>query len=73
MWLGGGRGGEGEGISHFDSCEADMMSLIEINEMTKELGCTGIMNYHCHIPKVGWKLLETDVDAVNLEKICNQK
>lgn len=40
-------------VSHFDHCESDMMSLVELNAMAKELGCIGLMNYHCLVPKVG--------------------
>lgn len=51
-------------VSYFDCFEDGMMSLIELSNMTEELGLTSHMNFHYFIPRVGWKLLETDGDVV---------
>lgn len=48
------------------------ISLIELNNMTKELGLTGCMNYYCFISRVGWKLLENDGDTVERVKWINK-
>ncbi|GMP78444.1 hypothetical protein CsSME_00034366 [Camellia sinensis var. sinensis] len=60
--------------SYFDFCNSDEISLVELDNMAKEVGCTGC-NIYCYKLNycVGLELINTDEYVMRLETLVDGK
>ncbi|CAK9133844.1 unnamed protein product, partial [Ilex paraguariensis] len=58
--------------NHFDMCHADQISLIELNNMLKDVGVGYFENTkYYHRASKGWRVLKNDQQVMELEKWAN--